>query len=262
MNNRGIFSKYFFLFMVMSVYFFLYLPIGVLIIYSFNDESLGYRWAGFTTKWYYALFNSPEVWDVLYNSLIVASTAVLLSLSMGTLFVFYSSSGYLKRLLPVFYTNLAVPEIVLAVGLLSFFYFFSVPLGLTTLIASHTLIALGYVVPIMHAQYTALDKSLIEASLDLGATQMQTFFAIVLPLLSPALIAASLLVFIISFDDFILSFFCAGASTQTLPMYIFSMIRSGASPIIGALSTLLLIGSSLLVLFFSVLQVKKTNVVR
>ena len=152
-----------------------------------------------------------------------------------------------------------MPEIVLAVGLLSFFSFFAVPLGATTLIVGHTLLGLGYVIPILHARFIELDESLIEASYDLGATQRQTFFSIVLPLLMPALVASGLLVFIISLDDFIISFFCAGASVQTLPLYIFAVIRTGASPMINALSTIMLIFSSLFVLLFSFLHIRKVR---
>jgi len=155
-----------------------------------------------------------------------------------------------------------MPEIVLAVGLLSLFSFFSVSLGATTLIVGHTLLGLGYVIPILHGRFAEMDANLIEASYDLGATQRQTFFKIVLPLLSPALIAAGLLVFIISLDDFIISFFCAGASVQTLPLYIFTVIRTGASPMINALSTIMLLVSSVLVLALSFFQVKKARTLK
>ena len=126
-----------------------------------------------------------------------------------------------------------------------------------TIIAGHTLLGLGYVIPILYDRFIELDESLIEASYDLGATKRQTFFSVVLPLLAPAMIASGLLVFIISLDDFVISFFCAGASVQTLPLYIFSVIRTGASPMINALSTIMLIVSSFLVLLLSFVQVKK-----
>jgi spermidine/putrescine transport system permease protein len=203
-----------------------------------------------------------EVWDALKNSLIVAFSSVACSLSLATLFVFFCNKRYLRRFMTFFYTGLAVPEIMLAVGLLSFFYFFSVRLGLSTLIAAHTLIGLGYVVPIIYESYISLDKSIIEASYDLGATRQQSFRTVVLPLLSPALISSALLVFIVSFDDFFLSFFCAGAATQTLPVYIFSLIRAGSSPVVNALSTVLLLVSSLLMFIFFSVQVKKTDVLR
>jgi len=162
----------------------------------------------------------------------------------------------------MFYASLATPEIVLAVGLLSFFSIFSIPLSLTTLIAGHTLIGLGYVIPILQTRFEELDKRYMEAALDLGATQGQAFWRIMIPLMWPAITAAALLVFILSLDDFLISFFCSGGSTQTLPIYIFVMIRSGATPVVNALSTLLLVVSSLLVLLFSSLKIKKTDLLQ
>jgi spermidine/putrescine transport system permease protein len=229
-------------------YLFLYIPIFVLVGFSFNASELPYYWGGFSFQWYQALFESVEVWDALTNSLIVASSSVLLSLTMGVLIVFYGKNSFLRRILFFFYGGLAIPEIVLAVGLLSLFSFLTVQLGLITLIAAHTMLGLGYVVPIVQARFSELDVRLTEASLDLGATPAQTLVKVILPLLFPSFIAAALLVFIISFDDFIISFFCSGASAQTLPMYIFSVVRSGATPVVNALSTLLLLTSSLLVL--------------
>src|SRR5581483_11181956 len=224
---------------VAALYFLLYIPIFVLIVFSFNDNALTYNWLGFTTDWYHELFSSVEIWDALGNSLFVALSTVCLSLLIGSVLVFFGSA-YVKQLLVLFYGSLAMPEIVLAVGLLSLFSFFAVPLGAATLIAGHTLLGLGYVVPILYNRFAEIDMSLIEASYDLGATKRQTFFSIVLPLLMPAIVAAGLLVFIISLDDFIISFFCAGASMQTLPLYIFAVIRTGASPVVNALSTILL----------------------
>ncbi len=209
--------------------------------------------------WYHQLWESVEVWDALRNSCIVAISSVVLSIVSGLLFVVFSAGTWLEKMLLVFYGSLAAPEIVLAVGLLSFFSFFSVPLGLTTLIAGHTLIGLGYIVPLLHSRFHELNYALTEASLDLGADYRTTFFRIILPLLSPALVAGALLTFILSFDDFIISFFCTGGTTQTLPLYFFSVIRSGASPIINALSSIFLLVSSIVVLLFSSLKIRNMD---
>ncbi len=242
---------------VACVYLFLYLPIVILVIFSFNSVAFPAPWSGFSLKWYTELFSSPTIWQAFYNSLIVASCATFLSIAMGIGLVYYIvMGGRVNKLLFLFYANSIVPEIVLAVGLLSFYSLFSVPLGLISLIVAHTVLALGYVIPLIYTRYLGLDEGLNEASYDLGATKTQTFFKITLPLLLPALIAAGLLVFILSFDDFILSFFCAGSEAQTLSLYIFSMIRSGVTPVMNALSTLLLIFSSLLVLLFCLLNAK------
>lgn len=258
---KGI-RRYLLPFTVACLYLFLYLPIFVLVIYSFNNNALNYQWEGFTFAWYKGLFQSTEIFSAFQNSFFISSSTVFLSLAIGSVLVFFGRRQYIRNLLSLFYGSLAVPEIVLAVGMLSFFSVIAASLGATTLIVGHTLLGLGYVVPILYARFSELDVSLFEASYDLGATQRQTFFAIVLPLLSPALIAAGLLVFIISLDNFIISFFCAGATIQTLPLYIFSMIRSGATPMVNALSTVLLIASSLLVLLFSALQIKKMGIQR
>ncbi|MBI3236257.1 MAG: ABC transporter permease subunit [Chlamydiales bacterium] len=145
-----------------------------------------------------------------------------------------------------------IPETVLAVSLLGFFSLFSIPLGLLTLILAHSVLGLGFVIPIVYARFVELDARMTEASLVLGATPFQTFFKVTLPLMRPSLITTGLLVFIISFDDFILSYFCAGSSSQTLSLYILSMLRSGISPVVNALSAvLLLLSSALVFLFFS-----------
>jgi spermidine/putrescine transport system permease protein len=241
---------------VCSVYFFLYLPILVLVLFSFNDARFVYQWSGFTLDWYYELFRSTEVWIALKNSLIIASCASFLSLVMGVLLVW----GLFKRskiLLPIFYITVMIPDVVVAVGLLSFFTLLYVPLGLTTLIVGHTLLGLGFVVPILYSCFDDLDYCLIEASLDLGATMWQTFTKIVLPVLKPSLIASGLLVFIISLDDFLIAFFCAASDSQTLSLYIFSMVRLGLSPLINALSVFLLLISCVFVLIFSSLRNQK-----
>ena len=241
---------------VFLTFSFIYLPIIVLIIFSCNKIAFPYRWVGFSLEWYKELFNSTEIWHAVKNSFIVATSAVILTLTMGVTFIFYSARSAFARTVPFFYGNLIFPEIILAVSLLTLFTFFAIPTGLLALVAAHTVLGFGYVVPILSSRFRELDYSLIEASLDLGASLNQTFFRIVLPLLVPALVAAGLLVFVISFDDFLLAFFCAGTSAQTLPLYIFALIRSGISPEINALSTVLLLMSSIGVLAFCSLKSK------
>lgn len=241
----------------LATYSFLYIPILVLIIFSFSSGRFPAPWSGFTWQWYQELWASTHIWAALYNSLLVATCATILSVTMGILLIYYCMRyASAQRFIAGFYTNLVIPEVVLAVGLLSFFTFFSVPLGLRTLIIAHTVLGVGYVVPILFIRYQSLDEGLIESSLDLGATTTQTFVKIVLPLLRPAILTAALLTFIISFDDFVLSYFCAGNSAQTLSLYILAMLRSGISPVVNALSTLLLVISSVLVLIFCSLSVR------
>ncbi|MDF2577495.1 MAG: potI [Chlamydiales bacterium] len=242
---------------VFLTYLFLYLPIVVLVVFSFNQAPFPDAWKGFSWMWYKELMVSPHIWSAFENSLIVSVTATFLSLLMGVFLVYYHvKTGHLTKLLFLFYGNLVIPEVVLAVGLLILLSFCSIPLGIPTLIIAHTVLGLGFAVPIIYAQYKDLDYRLMEASLDLGANSTQTFFKIILPLLTPSIIASGLLIFIISFDDFLLSFFCAGSSSQTLSLYLFTTLRAGVSPVVNALATVLLIFSSLLVFVFCSLRVK------
>lgn len=256
MKVSSLFASYSLPFFVFLTYFFMYVPIIILILFSFSGSQYPHNWQGFSLRWYRELFQSVEILDALRNSLIVAFSSVLLSITMGLFFVFYSSKNILRNFLFAFYGSLAAPEVVLAVGLLSFFSFFSIPLGITTLISAHTLVGLSYVTPILYSGFRGIDSRVMEASSDLGATEWQTFIKIIVPILSPAIMGASLLVFIVSFDDFILSFFCSGASTVTLPMFIFSVVREGATPVVNALSTLLLVMTSFVVLVFTLFRVR------
>ncbi|MBN1549768.1 ABC transporter permease [Candidatus Babeliales bacterium] len=237
-------------------YVFLYVPIIILVIYSFNDAALSFTWSGFTTKWYRHLIHEPELLRALYNSIVVAALAVVFSLTLSFLFVFYNKRARLARYVSLFYGGAVLPDIVMAVGLLSFFGFFKISLGITTLVVGHTLIGIAFALPIIRARFEEIDVRVLEASADLGASERQTIFKVLIPILRPALLSAGLLVFIISMDDFLVSFFCTGSETQTLPLYIFSMIRLGVSPVINALSTVLLAVTSAVVMVLSSFNIK------
>lgn len=257
MKNK-IIRKSIFPLIVGLIYFFLYLPIMILIVFSFNKQGNAYTWNGLTLYWYQELFSSKEIWLAFLNSLITAISAMCLSLTMGVLLIWGLRKKYLS-LVSVFYSNMLTPDVVIAVGLLVFFGFFSIPLTLSSLIVAHTLLGLGFVVPIIYARFLELEMQTVEASMDLGATEWQTFRLVVIPFLKPAILTAGLSVFIFSLDDFLFSFFCASSSTQTLPIYIFAMIRAGASPIINALSTVILLVSSLLVIIFSFIKIRSVS---
>jgi len=236
---------------VVFSYLFLYLPILILIVFSFNTKSFPSPWDGFTLKWYQELFGSSTLWNSFINSLSVAIISTSLSLLLGILLIFFrAQGGKIQKALPLFYGNLIIPETMLAISLLSYFTLFKVELGITTLIVAHTVLGLGFVIPILYTRFLQLDKRLTEASEALGASSLQTFIKITLPLLRPTLLATGLLIFILSFDDFILSYFCAGTSIQTLSLYLLSTLRAGVSPIVNALSTILLLLSSILVMLF------------
>lgn len=209
------------------------------------------QWTGFSLRWYEKLFSSPEIISALTVSLVVAMSATILSVLISTCFVVASKWWRSWSILGLFYSNVVLPEIVLAVGILSMFSFFRVPLGYASLIVGHTLIGIGFAIPIIRSQFIEIDPVLTEASSDLGASTFQTFYKIVFPLLAPSLIASALIVFTLSLDDFLIAFFCSSPSVQTLSIYVYSMLKEGVDPSINAISTLLLAVSSIaaLILF-------------
>jgi spermidine/putrescine transport system permease protein len=213
------------------------------------------RWVGFSLRWYKQLFVTPEIVNALGVSLIVAACSTFLSVALGTALVFASKWWRPRFLFEIFYPNIILPEIILALGLLSTFVFLKIPLGYGSLIAGHTLLGLGFVIPIVRARFVELDPVLTEASADLGAMPLQTFRKIVMPLLMPSIIAASLLVFTLSLDDFFIAFFCSGAQIETLSIYVFSKVREGIDPSVNAIAALLLAISSISILILSYLKV-------
>lgn len=232
-------------------YVFLYAPIVVMVVYSFNTRGFPSQWEGFTLAWYYELFRSPDMWSSLLVSSLVATLSVTLSLTLGALLIFYHSSGAnIRKGLGLFYANLVFPETVLGIALMSYFFLLRIPLGIQTLIAAHTILGTGFVIPVLYMRYKQLDPRLLEASYSLGATHVQTFFRVILPILRPSMIASGLMIFVLSFDDFALSYFCAGTHVQTLSLHLLSMIRVGIQPTMNALTTILLIFSSGLVMIF------------
>ncbi|PCI78155.1 spermidine/putrescine ABC transporter permease [Candidatus Aerophobetes bacterium] len=248
--------------LIIATYIFLYLPILVLIIFSFNNQKFPSHWSGFTWNWYIELFQESALWNACFTSFFVATVSTIITLFMAlSLIFFHFSGGKIQKTLPLFYTNLIIPEIMLSISLLTFFVFFKVSLGITTLIIAHTVLGLGFAVPMIYSRYSQLDPSIFQAAKTLGASSYQTFTTIVLPLLKPALISSSVLIFILSFDDFIFSCFCAGTSVETVSLYLLSMLRLGISPIINALSTLLFLISAVAALIFLKSKSKGDNLI-
>ncbi len=254
-ENKQFFLSFLHPVIVGLAYLFLYLPIFVLVLFSFNDASLAIEWVGFSLRWYQKLIHSPEILEALKTSLTVAFATTFLSVFIGTCFVVASKWWRSSAIFNLFYSNILLPEIVLAIGILSIFTFLQIPLGYGSLIAGHTLLGLGFVIPIVRARFLELDPILTEASLDLGASYFQTFRRVIIPLLMPSLLASGLLVFTLSMDDFLISLFCSGPTVQTLSVYVYSMIRTGVDPMINAVSACFLAISSLLVFLLCSLKV-------
>jgi spermidine/putrescine transport system permease protein len=230
--------------LVAATYIFLYLPVMVMVLFSFNESDVSMKWTGFSFKWYAKLWSNPEIVSAFKVSLIVALASMLLSLLLGTSLVIASSWWRSSSVYGLFYPNVVLPDIAIAVSILSLFIAFRIPLGYTSLIVGHTLIGLGFATPIIRARFSEIDPFLTEASLDLGASYFQTIYKVVLPLLKPALIASGLIVFTLSLDDFLIAFFCSGSHVETLSMYVYSQLKTMVDPSVNAISACFLIISS------------------
>ncbi|SHO64439.1 spermidine/putrescine transport system permease protein [Pseudoxanthobacter soli DSM 19599] len=233
---------------------FLYLPIAVLVALSFNEAGLPTVWSGFSTRWYGALMQNVDILSAARHTLIVAVAATAISTVLGTLLALGLETRARKSrgLEALVFAPMIIPDIVLAVSLLSFFSWLDVTMGLHTIIVSHVVFDLAFVSAVVRARLKSFDFSIVEASRDLGASSFTTFRRITLPVILPAVIAGAMLAFTLSVDEFIIAFFTAGAGRDsiTLPMQIYSMIRFGVTPEINALATLVM-GFSIAVLVIS-----------
>lgn len=235
------------------VFIFLYLPILLLVINSFNDSKFSTQWTGFTIKWYQKLFNEPEVWEALINSMIIAISSTIASVIIGTAaaYALYRYQSLLQNIHYGFiYSPLMIPDILLGIALLMLFVALNFELGLLTIFIAHTTFCISYVTMVMLSKLNQFDFTMIEAAQDLGANGFEIFKRVMIPLLAPGFLAAALLSFTLSIDDFVITFFVAGKGAVTLPLYIFSMIRYGSTPVINALSVLILLGTFIMVISY------------
>lgn len=224
-----------------AAYLFLYLPLAVLGIFSFNNSKLAV-WRGVTLAWYRGVFRDQALIDATINSLAIAAVATLVATAIGTLAGYALWKRRSVLLTNSFYLSLLTPEIVAGVSLLAFFEwvfrYLHVQLGMHTVILAHISFSLPYVAIVILARLRTFDRALEEAALDLGATEWQVFRRITLPLLLPGIVAAALLCFTVSFDDYVITSLVAGVNSETLPMVIYAMARRGVSPEVNALSVM------------------------
>jgi spermidine/putrescine transport system permease protein len=226
------------------VFAFLYIPISVLVGLSFNEGGLPTAWTGFSFKWYGALLENDNILRAAGNTLVVAIFSTVFSTLLGTLLAIgveiRQRNG--KWLETVIFAPMIIPDIVLAISLLSFFSLLGVKMGLHTIIVSHVVFNLAFVCAVVRARLKSFDWSIIDASSDLGASTFITLYRVVIPVLIPAILAGGLLAFTLSVDEFIIAFFTSGAgrASITLPMQIFAMIRFGVTPEINALATIVM----------------------
>ncbi len=232
-------------------YAFLYLPLVVVVVFSFNDSRLNAEWVGFTLDWYRKLFANGEMLQAAGNSLLIALVASLVSTVLGTM-AGLTLHRYRFRLLEVLVlTPIAIPEILMGVALLIFFVLLNLTLGLVSVALAHIAFCIGFVAIVVRARLSGMDESLVEAARDCGASPLQAFAHVTLPLIMPGVIAGALMAFTLSIDDFVITFFTAGAGTVTLPLQIYSMIKIAVTPEVNAVSTLLMALTLLLIVIAS-----------
>jgi spermidine/putrescine transport system permease protein len=264
---------------------FLYLPIVILIIYSFNDSKTNAVWRGFTFKWYLSLFSGAigldttsgninlgdaGIWGAVNNSLIIAGISTLLATIIGTMLALgignFRFPG--RRVMEILVLlPIVIPEITIGISLLVFFTLIfrlienltgiHLTLGLPTVIIGHVAFSISFVTITVRASLEQLDPTLEEAALDLGANEWRTFWRVTFPLIWPGIFSGALLAFTLSLDDFVVTFFTNGVDSTTLPLFVYGMIKFSITPAINAISTLMLLASLLLVV--SSLTVKKQN---
>ena len=261
-----------------AVYLFLYVPIGIIVLFSFNSGRHASDFQGLSIKWYGKALSNPFMMDALTTSLIIALSSALLSSLMGTMaaLALQRMRGPIKTLFDgLIYVAIMIPGIVIGiatlVALVTVFDFLNpilaawwpegikppkLSLGYASVIAAHTLFTMSLVILLVRARIAGMDRSLIEAAQDLYATPWQTFRQITLPQIFPAIGAGFLLSFTFSFDDFIISFFVAGTNS-TLPIYIFSSIRRGITPEVNVIGTMVLVGSLTLLIMAQFLLQKR-----
>ena len=226
------------------VLLFFYLPIAVLVLFSFNRSKLNIVWTGFTLEWYTSLWHDTVLVRALQNSLIVAVFTTLISLVLGTAGAWllyryrYRASSVLETLA---FLPMIVPEVILGVSLLILFVTIGLQLGYTTIVISHVTFCFPFVMASVQARLAGLDPALEEAALDLGATPLQAFTKVLVPYLMPAIVSGGLMSFTLSLDELIVTYFTASAGTRTLPLEIFGRVKKGLDPSLNAISTVFIV---------------------
>ena len=242
------------------VFLFLYLPIIVLIVFSFNNTKLNIVFEGFTLNCYKELLSNTTLLNALKNTLIVAITSTLISTIIGTISAFglYKFNFKGKKLINgILYIPIVIPEIVLGISLLSIYTLMNFSLGLVTIIIAHITFSIPYVIVSVRSSLQGMNPQLEEVSSDLGANSVQTFFRVTLPSIAPGIFSGALLAFTLSMDDVVISYFTSGPEGNTLPLYIYSMIKSGITPDVNAMFSIIIFITLLVLTIYSVVAFKK-----
>lgn len=236
-------------FYTMLIFLFLYAPIIVLIVFSFNSSRLRGQWDGFTLKWYIELFKDRQILKSLYYTITVALISSAFATVLGTMAaigIHNMKNNFRKIVMNINYIPVLNPDIVTGISLMTLFIFIKLKLGFLSMLLAHITFNIPYVVLAVLPKLKQLNKYLLEAAMDLGATPFYAFRKVVLPEIMPGIVTGALIAFTLSIDDFVISFFTTGSGVTNLSITIFSMARRGINPKINALSTLLF--SSVLIL--------------
>ena len=225
------------------IFFLMYVPVAVVVVFSFNESRLPVSFTGFSLKWYQELFRDAALMEALKNSLVLAVSSCLVSAVIGTLGavglsrIHWKTKGVMEyiSILP-----LMIPEIILGMVLMAFFYMLNLKFGMLTLLIAHTIFCVPYILMEVKARLAGMDPALEEAARDLGASSFRAFLDITLPLVMPAVISGSLLAFAMSMDDVVISIFVTGPRVSTLPIKVYTQMKTGVTPEINALCTIML----------------------
>jgi spermidine/putrescine transport system permease protein len=233
------------------VYLFLYIPIVLVILFSFNHSQHSLLWHGFSWQWYTQLAQDSDLLRVTWHSFLLASLASLLSVALGIMaaICFQRYAVFAKRVwVGLLFLLIMIPDLILAVALLSLFRVLRIPFGFWTLLIAHTSFCLPFAFVTIMGSYRELNPHLFEAATDLGASDSQAVFRVIIPALRPAIIMGALMSFALSLDDVVISYFVSGAGFQILPLKIYAMARLGANPEINALCSILFVVTLILVI--------------
>lgn len=253
MKKKWKWSNLYLAIMILLMYF----PLVMVVIFSFNESRLSANFTGFSLKWYETLANDRDLKEALFNSILLGVLSCGISAIIGTLGavgmarVKYKTKGMMEYFSTI---PIMIPEIILGMVFLVFFSMLNLPFGMTTLVIAHTTFCIPYIFMMVKARLVGIDKSLEEAARDLGAGPIRTFFDITMPLIAPAVLSGSLLAFAMSFDDVVISIFVNGPRLNTLPVKVYAQLKTGVTPEINALCTIILVVITAVLLLSSFLS--------
>lgn len=245
---------------IILTFIFLFAPIFVLILFSFNTSKMNITFDGFTFTWYKELFKNKDLLEAFLNTLIIAFTSTIISTVIGTISAIglYRYNFPFKKIINgLIYIPIVIPEIVLGISLLSVYTITNLELGMFSLILSHIAFSIPFVITSVRSTLTLLPKEYEEAAYDLGANKFNTLIKITLPLIMPGVISGATLALTLSLDDVVISYFTAGPGSNTLPLKIYSMIKTGITPDVNALSSLMLLVTIIILTLSAFYQSRK-----